>query len=75
MTLAIYRGARRYVVRPYRGDDVRLWALLGPAYTRETARVLADSLTADLEPRRRRARIPQPLPIPVEHTGHVQTGG
>lgn len=47
--LAIYHGTERgrYVVKPWVGVEERLWCRLGPAYTRETARALADSLERD----------------------------
>ena len=47
MTLAIYRGSRKWIVREWRAGRPGLWAILGAAYTRETARALADRLNRD----------------------------
>lgn len=51
-TLAIYcRPGHRYVVRPWEGNTDRLWAELGPDYTPESARELADKLELDYHPK------------------------
>lgn len=46
---AIYQRRSRYIVKRFDEREPGLWAMLGPAYTRETAQKLADSLTRDLE--------------------------